>query len=141
MTSGGTDSITMAMKTARDYARASSQDAKRERANIVSAIILRIWRSTKPRHLDGCRSPADPACEVDGSVSRRMSKAMIAAVDDDETIMMVGSAPNFPHGIIDPIEELSAAAIDERYLVARGCMCRRLFCTLRADEWRSRSSV
>jgi len=38
--------------------------------------------------------------------------AMIAACDAD-TIMMVGSAPNFPHGIIDPIEALSAAALKQ----------------------------
>jgi glutamate/tyrosine decarboxylase-like PLP-dependent enzyme len=35
--------------------------------------------------------------------------AMAAAITDD-TVVMVGSAPPFPHGIVDPIEELSEIA-------------------------------
>ena len=34
------------------------------------------------------------------------------AASDDDTIMLVGSAPNFPHGIIDPIEALSEVAVE-----------------------------
>ncbi|MBI5309544.1 MAG: aspartate aminotransferase family protein, partial [Actinobacteria bacterium] len=36
--------------------------------------------------------------------------AMEAAIDDN-TIALVGSAPGFPHGLIDPIEELSSIAL------------------------------
>jgi sphinganine-1-phosphate aldolase len=37
--------------------------------------------------------------------------AMADAVDDD-TVVVVGSAPPFPHGLIDPIPELSAMALE-----------------------------
>ena len=104
MTSGGTDSITMAIKTARDYARANGM--AKGPANIViprsghlafhkAALLMDIEIRSVPLKTDGSYE-ADPA-------------AMADAIDE-ATIMMVGSAPNFPHGIIDPVAELGAVA-------------------------------
>lgn len=104
ITSGGTDSITMAIKTARDYARANGKP--KDRANIViprsghlafhkAALLMDIEIRSVPLKTDGSYE-ADPA-------------AMAEAIDE-ATIMMVGSAPNFPHGIIDPITELGKVA-------------------------------
>lgn len=104
ITSGGTDSITMAIKTARDYARAHGRP--KDRANIViprsghlafhkAALLMDIEIRSVPLKTDGSYE-ADPA-------------AMAEAIDE-ATIMMVGSAPNFPHGIIDPITELGKVA-------------------------------
>ena len=104
ITSGGTDSITMAIKTARDYARAKGM--AKDRHNIVvprsghlafhkAALLMDIEIRSVPLKTDGSYE-ADPA-------------AMDAAIDE-ATIMMVGSAPNFPHGIIDPIAELGKVA-------------------------------
>jgi len=104
MTSGGTDSITMAMKTARDYAR--SLGRARERSNIVLPYSAHL-AFDKAAHLMDVEVRRIPV-RTDGTFEADV-EAMIAACDD-ETIMMVGSAPNFPHGIIDPIEALSTAA-------------------------------
>ncbi|MEO1966929.1 aspartate aminotransferase family protein, partial [Hyphomonas sp.] len=104
MTSGGTDSITMAMKTARDYAR--SKGKPREGQNVVlpqsahlafdkAAHLMDIEIRRVPLKTDGSYE-ADPAA---------MGEAVDAA-----TVMMVGSAPNFPHGIIDPIGALGDVA-------------------------------
>lgn len=104
ITSGGTDSITMAMKTARDFARATGR--KPTGHNIViprsghlafhkAALMMDIEIRAVPVKDDGSYE-ADPA-------------AMEAAIDEG-TIMMVGSAPQFPHGIIDPIEALGEVA-------------------------------
>jgi len=104
ITSGGTDSITMAIKTARDYARAHGRP--KDRANIViprsghlafhkAALLMDIEIRSVPLKTDDSYE-ADPA-------------AMAEAIDE-ATIMMVGSAPNFPHGIIDPITELGKVA-------------------------------
>lgn len=104
ITSGGTDSITMAIKTARDYARANGKP--KDCANIViprsghlafhkAALLMDIEIRSVPLKTDGSYE-ADPA-------------AMAEAIDE-ATIMMVGSAPNFPHGIIDPIAELGKVA-------------------------------
>ena len=42
--------------------------------------------------------------------------AMADAVDDD-TVMIVGSAPSYPQGVIDPIPDLAALAAE------RGILC------------------
>ncbi|WP_041685435.1 pyridoxal phosphate-dependent decarboxylase family protein [Erythrobacter litoralis] len=104
MTSGGTDSITMAVKAARDFARA--EKGLSGPANIVlpksahpafdkAAHLMDIEVRRVPLKDDGSYE-ADPA-------------AMDAACDA-ATIMMVGSAPNFPHGIVDPIMTLGEVA-------------------------------
>ncbi len=104
ITSGGTDSITMAVKAARDHARAS--DRARERANIVlpQSAHLAFDKASHLMDIDVRRIPM----KSDGSFEADVA-AMSEACDGD-TIMMVGSAPNFPHGIIDPIGALGDAA-------------------------------
>lgn len=107
MTSGGTDSITMAIKTARDYARSIGR--ARERANIVLPFSAHL-AFDKACHLMDIEIRRIPV-KTDGTYEADVP-AMSAACDQD-TIMMVGSAPNFPHGIIDPIEALSDVAIEK----------------------------
>ncbi len=102
ITSGGTDSITMAIKAARDYARAEGKLTGK--ANIVAP-----W-SAHPAF--------DKACKMMDIEMRRVAcgadhladaDAMSAQVDAG-TIMLVGSAPCFPYGLMDPIEQLGAVA-------------------------------
>ncbi|MEM7767777.1 MAG: aspartate aminotransferase family protein [Pseudomonadota bacterium] len=108
MTSGGTDSITMAIKTARDHARASgkAQDRAQGRANIVlpQSAHLAFDKASHLMDIEVRRV----AVKTDGSYEA--DPAAMGAACDGDTIMMVGSAPNFPHGIIDPIEELGEVA-------------------------------
>lgn len=104
MTSGGTDSITMAIKTARDYSRSAGKVG--ERANVVLAQSAHL-AFDKAAHLMDIEVRRIPL-KSDGSFEAD-PVAMGDACDED-TIMMVGSAPNFPHGIIDPIEALGAVA-------------------------------
>lgn len=102
MTSGGTDSITMAIKAARDYARA--QKPALGRGNVV------VPYSAHPAF--------DKACHLIDLELRRVPisadfQADVAAMEqacDADTIMLVGSAPSFPYGLIDPITELGALA-------------------------------
>ncbi|MCZ6711069.1 MAG: aspartate aminotransferase family protein [Gammaproteobacteria bacterium] len=103
MTSGGTDSITMAVKAARDYAVANRG------VDIAKANIVTPW-SAHPAfdkvaslmHLGIRRIPVGNDLLAD-------SQAMANAVDGD-TIMIVGSAPSFPYGLIDDIEALGRVA-------------------------------
>lgn len=104
MTSGGTDSITMAIKTARDYARAQGRAS--ESANIVLPFSAHL-AFDKAAHLMDIEIRRIPV-KTDGTFEADVP-AMIEACDTN-TVMIVGSAPNFPHGIIDPIEALSDAA-------------------------------
>lgn len=104
ITSGGTDSITMAIKTARDYAR--SQNKLEGLANVVlpQSAHLAFDKACHLMDIDVRRVPL----KIDGSYEADVSAMEDAC--DASTIMMVGSAPNFPHGIIDPIAALGEAA-------------------------------
>ncbi len=101
MTSGGTDSITMAVKAARDFAR--------EKRGVRGPLNLVAPFSVHPAF--------DKACTMMDIEMRRIPvKDFLADVDamaaaiDDSTIMLVGSAPCFPFGLIDPIEALGKLA-------------------------------
>jgi len=48
-----------------------------------------------------------------GADQRANVAAMRAAITEN-TIMLVGSAPSYPHGMIDPIKELSDLALEVR---------------------------
>lgn len=104
MTSGGTDSITMAIKTARDFAR--SKGKAMGRANIVlpQSAHLAFDKASHLMDIEVRRVPI----KTDGTYEADVD-AMMAATDEN-TVMVVGSAPNFPHGIIDPISALGDAA-------------------------------
>ena len=102
MTSGGTESVMMAVKTARDWAR-------RDRPRVVNPEIV-VPASAHPAfdkagHYFGVRIVHVPV----GDDLRADVAAMKAAVSPD-TIMMAGSAPAYPHGVVDPILDLARVA-------------------------------
>lgn len=103
ITSGGTDSITMAMKAARDYAR--HVKGVHGQLNIVLpySAHLAFDKAAALMEIEVRRTPLK-----DYLADRR---AMAAAVDA-HTMMIVGSAPNFPYGLIDPIAALSDLALE-----------------------------
>ncbi len=104
MTSGGTESILIAVKTCRDYWRAQGRDMSS--ANVVLPF------SAHPAF--------NKACELFDLTAKRVPLAddftadpsRMAAAMDDDTILIVGSAPCFPFGLIDPLAELSEVAED-----------------------------
>jgi sphinganine-1-phosphate aldolase len=102
ITSGGTDSITMALKAARDFARKAK--ATGGPLNIV------IPRSAHPAF-----DKAAALMEIE--VRRVPLKDYLADPEamgeaaDAATVMIAGSAPNFPYGLIDPIAALSKLAL------------------------------
>ncbi len=101
MTSGGTDSIFLAVKTARDHARAER--------GLSGALNIVAPASVHPAF--------DKACMTMDIEMRRVPTrdyladiaAMEAAIDAN-TLMIVGSAPCFPYGLIDPIAALGELA-------------------------------
>ena len=102
MTTGGTESIFLTVKSARDRARAERPGLTRP--TIVAARSAHAAFSKAAQFLDMevIRVPladdfrADPA-------------AMERAITQD-TVLLVGSAPAYPHGVVDPIPELGAIA-------------------------------
>lgn len=106
MTSGGTDSITMAIKTARDYARSRGRGIERSNVILPQSAHLAFDKACYLMDIEVRRIPI----RTDGTYQADVS--MMADACDQDTIMIVGSAPNFPHGIIDPIEALSDVAVE-----------------------------
>lgn len=116
MTTGGTESIVQAVQTCRDWTRARRRDPA-HRGNIVAAQSAHPAFDKAARLMDLAvrRVPVGPDLRADPA-------AMDAAIDAD-TIMLVGSAPSFPYGVIDPIEELGAvAARRELWLHVDACV-------------------
>ena len=103
MTTGGTESIILALQTCRDWSRKQRGGARRK-ANIVAAESAHpaFDKGGKLMDIEVRRAPV-------GADLRADARALEALIDDD-TIMLVGSAPCFPFGVIDPIAELGALA-------------------------------
>jgi sphinganine-1-phosphate aldolase len=108
LTSGGTESLLQATKTARDWGRVRG-GAGQPNMVLATSAHAAFEKASHYFDVESRRVPvgADFAVDVD---------AMADAVDDD-TVMIVGSAPSYPQGIIDPIPDLAAVAVD------RGILC------------------
>ena len=103
ITSGGTESILMAVKTSRDQARARGVDTNGAEILVPRSAHLAFDKAAHYLGLKMVRVPVAQDLRAD-------VRAMAAAITD-RTLMLVGSAPCFPYGLIDPIEELSELAV------------------------------
>ncbi len=101
VTSGGTESCLLAVKTYRDLARAQRRVKKPEMVLPVTAHVA--W--LKAAEYFGVRARMLP---LDGQM--RADVGRLPALVNRNTVMILGSAPDYPHGIIDPIEAMGAIA-------------------------------
>lgn len=101
-TTGGTESILMAVKTARDWARAERPKATRPEI-VLSTTAHPAF--DKAGHYFGVKLVHVPPRPDGRADVRAMRKAM-----SKHTIMLVGSAPQYPYGCVDPIEGLATLA-------------------------------
>jgi glutamate/tyrosine decarboxylase-like PLP-dependent enzyme len=103
MTSGGTESIFMAVKTARDKMRA---ERGIERGRII------FPRTAHPAFVKAAHYLDLEWVQLSlGDDLRTHAPALASALTDD-TVLAVGSAPNFPYGMIDPIPEMARIALE-----------------------------
>jgi glutamate/tyrosine decarboxylase-like PLP-dependent enzyme len=99
--SGGTESILLSVLVSRERART---ERGIEHGNVV------FPSSAHPAFAKACYYlglEARATALTDGFTA---DVASLAAAIDERTVMVVGSAYGFPHGVIDPIEELSELA-------------------------------
>jgi sphinganine-1-phosphate aldolase len=101
VSSGGTESILLAMKTYRDWAGDQKKIAEPE-IIVPSTAHAAFDKAAQYFNLKLVRIPVGDDFRADVEATRR-------AITDN-TIALVGSAPPFPHGVVDPIEELSELA-------------------------------
>ncbi|XP_020977882.1 sphingosine-1-phosphate lyase [Arachis ipaensis] len=101
MTSGGTESILLAVKSSRDYMKSKKGITRPEMIIPVSAHSA-YDKAAQYFNIKLWRVPVNKDFQADVKAIRRHI--------NKNTILIVGSAPGFPHGIIDPIEELGQLA-------------------------------
>ncbi len=103
MTTGGTESIIQAVQTCRDWSRQQRGDPH-HRGNIVAP------ESVHPA-FDKCAKLMDLELRRAAvGADYRADVAALEALIDADTILLVGSAPCFPYGVIDPIADIGALA-------------------------------
>ncbi|MEW6432089.1 MAG: aspartate aminotransferase family protein [Myxococcota bacterium] len=108
MTSGGTDSIMMAMKTAREWGR-REKGVSKPRVVVPHSAHPAFDKAAHYFDLELVHAPITNDFRVD-------VQAMEALIDAD-TVMVVGSAPSYPQGVVDDIPAIAALA------KSRGLLC------------------
>lgn len=102
-TSGGTESILLSLKTTRDYYRDVRPD-------ITQPEIL-MPKTAHPAFHKACQYFDLKAVTVDIDDDFCAIPSLMEAAITPNTILMVGSAPSYAHGAIDPIAELGQVAL------------------------------
>jgi len=101
VSSGGTESIMLAMKAYRDWARDTKGITLPEMV-VPATAHAAFDKASQYFNIKTVHIPVDENFRADVNAAR---KAITR-----NTVVIVGSAPSFPHGVIDPIEELSELA-------------------------------
>jgi sphinganine-1-phosphate aldolase len=101
LSSGGTESILLAMKSYRDWARQARGIRHPEMVLPVSAHAA-FDKAAQYFKIKPVKVPVDS--------SYRADLVAVKKAINHNTIVVVGSAPSFPHGVIDPIPEMSELA-------------------------------
>lgn len=107
-TSGGTESILLAVKTARDYARARHPEITRP--EMVMPMTAHAAFHKAAAYFD----VIPVSVPVDGGF--RADPAQMRAAITNSTILMIGSAPSYAHGVVDPIPDLASLALEHGIL-------------------------
>jgi sphinganine-1-phosphate aldolase len=101
LSSGGTESIMLAMKTYRDWAHETKGITHPEMIVPVTAHAA-FDKASQYFNIKTVHIPVDENFRTDVNAAKK-------AINKN-TIVIIGSAPSFPHGTIDPIAELSELA-------------------------------
>ena len=99
--SGGTEAILLAMRSYRDWARERKGITAPELV-VPSTAHAAFDKAAQYFGIKLVKVPVGPDCRADVAATKK-------AINRN-TICVVGSAISFPHGVIDPIEELSELA-------------------------------
>lgn len=105
-TSGGTESIIMAVLAARN--KAAAERSVRHPEMVLPETAHVAFR--KAGHYFGIKTHIVPC----PAPSFKADTRAISRLINSNTILLVGSAPNFPHGIVDDIPALSKLALKHR---------------------------
>jgi len=102
LTSGGTESLLMAVKIPAHRARSLRPDMGRANIVLPWSAHPALDKAADLMDIEVRRAPPTDALEADVAW---MTKAC-----DADTVLLVGSAPPYPYGVVDPLQELSRLA-------------------------------
>lgn len=108
-TSGGTESLILAVKTARDYSRAKKPHIKEPEMVLPITAHASLFKAC---HYLGIKPVVT---RVHDNTFLADVAAMREAITDN-TILLIGSAPGYAHGVVDPIPEIAALALENDLL-------------------------
>ncbi len=109
-TNGGTESLLLSLKTARDRARALYPEITKPNIVIPETGHASFFKGCAYFDIEAIRVPVDP--DTYCAIPSQMEAAI-----NDQTILMVGSSPSYAHGAVDPIEELGEIAARHNILL------------------------
>ena len=112
MSSGGTESIFLAVQTARDHARARG----------VKDPALICAETAHPAFAKACSYLDVEQTRLPTTPDGRADPEAFAAAMDDRTALVVVSSPCYPFGVIDPVSEIAGLA-SERDLLCHVDAC------------------
>ncbi len=115
-TSGGTESLILAVKTARDFARAKRPQIKEPEIILPTTAHAAFHKAC--HYL--CVKPV--LVPVDTTTFKADPEAIRRAITPN-TILLVGSAVSYAHGVVDPIRDIGQIALEHDLLLhVDGCM-------------------
>ena len=119
MTSGGTESCMLSVKTYRDRAREKKPWILRPNMVVPESVHVAFEKAAEYFDVKVLRAPLGKDYRVNVKAVKRLV--------NHNTIMIVGSAPAYPHGMVDDIEALGRIAQKKTSLcmwtVALGVSC------------------
>jgi len=114
--SGGTESIILAVKAARDYHREKRPDIQYPEMILPTTAHAAFHKAAHYLDINVVPVAVDPQ-------SFKVRADDVRQAVTANTIMMVGSAPSYAQGVIDPITELGAIALEkDLWLHTDACM-------------------
>ncbi|MCJ7772059.1 MAG: aspartate aminotransferase family protein [Desulfobacterales bacterium] len=108
-TSGGTESIILAVKAARDYCRVHKPKIKDPEMVLPVTAHAAFHKAARYLNVKVVLTPVD---ETFRAIPAEVKKAITP-----NTILLVGSAPSYAHGVVDPIKELGEVALENNVLL------------------------
>ena len=104
LTSGGSESILMAVKTYRDLARQLHPEIKNPEVLLPITAHPAFEKAAHYFDVKTVHIPLTKDYKADIEEARKLVS--------ENTILIVGSAPAYPHGVVDPITELAGLALE-----------------------------
>ncbi len=108
LTTGGTESILMAVKTAREWGKKNKQLTGTPEIILPTTAHPAFFKAAHYFNVNVLLVQVEQDFRVD-------AQKMEAAITEN-TVMLVGSAPSYPQGVIDPITKIGQVAVKHNLL-------------------------